>query len=633
MTAIAERTADASPRSRRGHRPQRPLFGVRLGQVVVWEAAALLLAAGLAYPGPARVPALAAAGLLLVATLPRLQRRPLYDWVLTRTRHATRRRGPRARDTGPLRALLPELSVGRAGGRSRVRMGVVHDGRAWIALVGVDRDDRIGPGQDTGAPIPVHRLGELLQVDDIAFDSVQVLVHSVSAPIVGDSAAEPCAASYRQLNSEGIPLTRSTWIALRLDEAVCPEAVAARGGGEAGIRRALRRGALQAVGLLHDEGRPAHVLDETEAAEALTAVAGLRGDEPGGQHPPSAEEWAAWHGQGVPHVSYWVRERNRNATGSGPARLQELLGGIPARAAVLSLTLTATSDGTPARTTLVRTTGAAPNEANALARSAAEHRIRLHRLDGEQAAGMLATLPLGRSVGPHVLAEPVTEPVAARAGGPLEPASPAEGLTLGTLRDGSPAPLRVFRRLPLRIGVFLPRPSVELLVFRLLGAGATVHVRSPQPQSWAALMRAAAVDPGRLVIGLPGGATPPAGGPLAPVVVVDDFPGGSGGPRADLGTWQTGLTLLPKVPDLPADGTAALRRYDAVLVPRLQPAAVRQLRAAYGLPDSVVRTLPLLPRDALAVVESGGAETVDLRPTQTENDLLHTLGHGPGVRP
>ncbi|GAA3776748.1 type VII secretion protein EccE [Streptomyces phyllanthi] len=627
MTSVAERTADVSPRTGRGERPERPALRIRLGQVIVWEAAALLLAAGLFAPAPARVPALAGAGLLLVATLPRPQRRPLYDWVLTRMRHRARRRGRRAQDAGPfgpLRALLPELTVGRAGGRSRVRMGVVHDGRAWIALVGVARDERLTPGQDTDAPLPVHRLAELLQVDDIAFDSVQVLVYSVGAPTGADAASERCAASYRELNSTGIPLTRSAWIALRLDEATCPEAVAARGGGEAGIRRALRRGALQAVGLLRDEGRRAHVLDETEAAEALVALAGLRGGEPSGQHPPAAEEWAAWHGHGIPHVAYRVRERD--TAGSGLARLQELLAEFPAHAAVLSLTLTATPGGTTGCTTLVRTSGATPDMSGTFARAAAEHRIRLHRLDGEQAAGMVATLPLGRSTGPRAHAAPIGDR-------PLELAPHREGLTLGTLRDGSPAAVRVFRRLPLRIGVFLPRRSAELLVFRMLGAGATVHVRSPRPRSWAALMRAAGVDAGRLVIGLPGGPTPAAGGPLAPVVVVDDFPGGSGEPRADLGAWQTGLTLLPKVPDTPHDDADALRRYDAVLVPRLAPAAVRQLSTAYGLPDSAIRTLPLMPRDTTAVVVHGGAEPVDMRPTPTEHDLLHALGHGPEVRP
>ncbi|MFC4499487.1 MULTISPECIES: hypothetical protein [Streptomyces] len=148
MTSLVERTADASSGARREHRPGRPLLGVRLGHLIVWEAAALLLAAGLTAPDPVGVPALAGAGLLLVATVARVRRRWLYDWVLTRLRHLGRRRprrrgraGQEAGPLGPLRGLLPSLSVSRAGGRSRIRMGVVHDGRAWIALVGVDEDE------------------------------------------------------------------------------------------------------------------------------------------------------------------------------------------------------------------------------------------------------------------------------------------------------------------------------------------------------------------------------------------------------------------------------------------------------------------------------------------------------------
>ncbi|WP_231406127.1 hypothetical protein [Streptomyces clavuligerus] len=112
--------------------------------------------------------------------------------------------------------------------------------------------------------------------------------------------------------------------------------------------------------------------------------------------------------------------------------------------------------------------------------------------------------------------------------------------------------MELLRREPLRLGVLVPHERAALLVFRLLTAGAEVHVRSPHPQVWARLLRTSGADPARLVVGLPGGATPPPGGPLRPVVVVDEFTGSCGAPRPDLGAWQIGISLHHRAPAAPA---------------------------------------------------------------------------------
>ncbi|MFD3999035.1 type VII secretion protein EccE [Streptomyces sp. NPDC058548] len=596
MTALAER-------------PTKPVLGVRLAQLVAWELAAVLLVFGSLTTGPARIPALAAGALLITGTAVRLQRRWLYDWLLTRLRFVSRRRVSTRQDTtllAPLRTVLPDLSVSRAEGRSRIRLGVVHDGEAWVSLVAVERGEDLtaAPG---GGPLPVARLRELLRLDDIVFESVQILVQNVTAPSGADAAAELCERSYQELNTEHIALTQNAWVALRLDAAACPEAVAARGGGAAGIRRTLRRGVIRAVGLLEEEGWQARVLDEVEAAEALAASAGLRAPAQGETRAQAAEEWTAWRAD-AEHVSYWVRDWNPPRGGLG--ELQSLLGVFPARSSTVSFTWTGAVSGHPRGTALIRTTGGTPEATGALTKVAAERGIRLMALDGEQAMGMLATLPLGRSVGPHITPVP--------AGRPTELALHQEGLPLGVFRDGSPATLRLIRRRPVRLGVFLRREAAELLVFRLLSAGATVHVRSPQPQSWASLMRSAGVQPHRMVIALPGGATPPAGSPLAPVVVVDDVTGGNSAPRADLGAWQVGVTVQTKGP---SGGAEELRRYDAVLVPRAQPAVARALREAYQLPELALRMLPLMPGGAAALVLPGSAELLDLSATRVEAQL------------
>ncbi|MGW2561401.1 type VII secretion protein EccE [Streptomyces sp. NPDC001514] len=615
MSAVAERTAgqrrdQAADLPVRTRGRSKPLLGVGLGHLIAWEAIAALTAVAVLGPVGLRPAVLALAVPLFAATVLRVQQRWLYDWVLTRMRFRSRRKvrgGGETSPLAPLRSVLPELSVARAEGRSRTPLGIVHDGAAWVVLVAVEPSD-----QDAGAALLPAAFGSLLRVDDIAYASVQIVVHNVTAP-AGDEAASPlAAAAYQELNRDLTPLRQNVWVALRLDEAACPEAVAARGGGEPGIRRALRRGAVRTVALLDDAGLRARVLDEEEAAEALAAAAGLRhADDTDGGSPVAAETWTSWHSLGTGHVTYWVKDFK--AAASGLPGLQDLLASFPARATSLSVTLTPGGGCTA----LVRTSGAAPQAESALPPAAAQQGLRLERLDGDQATGLLATLPLGRSVGGRVHdgASPV----------PAELVLRGAGFVLGAWQDGRPATVPLLRRDPVRLGVFVPRDQAGLLVFRLLAAGVLVHVRTPQPQAWAALMRAAGTDPRHLVINLPGGTTPPPGSPMRPVAIVDEFTGTSGAPRADLGAWQLGVSIHPKTPN---DRTEMLRRYDALLVPRLTLPLAREACAAYELPRAALRLLPMLPKRTTAFVVPGSANVLNLAPTPAEDELLAVLGHG-----
>ncbi|SDM43964.1 type VII secretion protein EccE [Streptomyces sp. cf386] len=605
-------------------RANRPVLGVRLGQLVAWQLVLVLLAVGAFTTSPGRLFALPAALLLLVATAVRWKRRWLYEWLLTAVRFQTR--GKAAADTdGPLaalRGLLPELAVTRAGGRSRTRLGVVHDGRAWIALVAVERGPSLteglepegteGVGGAGGAELPVARLAELLHVEDIAFESVQLLVQHHAAPDGTDPARSLAARVHAELNPDRVPLLHTAVVAVRFEEATCPEAVATRGGGEAGIRRALRRGAHRAVELLGQEGWSARVLDEAEITDVLAASAGLAPDTP---HGTGAEEWTAWHGAGTVHASYWIRHLKTPDTSL--RTLQELLATVPARSCALSVTCTAPTVHETGFFALLRTVGAAPD--TALVEAAAARGIRLVRLDGDQGRAVAATLPLGRhdglSLQPH--------PDARRFGLALH----RDGVTLGRYADGSQAVLRLVRAEPVRLGVFLRPAESHLLVLRLLAAGFTVHVRSPRPAHWAAVMRAAGTDDRHLVIRLPGGLAPPGGSPQYPVAVIDEHTGTTPGtPRSDLAPWQLGITLHSAAP---TGSTEELRRHDAVLVPRVSATTARQLATAYELPDSALRLLPMLPGSATALVLPGRAELLRIEPTDTEREFRGAMeAHG-----
>ncbi|MER6913305.1 type VII secretion protein EccE [Streptomyces sp. NPDC000594] len=616
----ANDTPDAPPPAAapRPRDPGAPLLGVPLAHLVAWEVTGTLAAVAVLGPDPARAPALLGAALLGALTTVRLRRRWLYAWLAARLRLWARSRAGGTAPGGPLaplRTLLPGLTVRRAEGRSRTPLGLVHDGRAWVCLVAVDpgdaRPDSGEPGGQAPPPAPeppLRELSGLLRLDDLALDSVQLLVHTVTAPAGADAASPLCATAHRQLNPAAVPLLRQLWVALRLDGTACPEAVRVRGGGEPGVRRVLRRGALAAVAVLERAGFPARVLDEAEAAHALAEAAGLPTGADGGAGEGTAvtETWTGLRTGSGGQITFRLRHG-----GSGPPRLRELLdplAEIPVRASVLAVTFTRPEDCTVALR-VTDTTGGTPE---AVARALGG---RLERLDGSHAEGLLATVPLGLPPGPRAPRCPV----------PAGPLARTAGVVIGTGHDGRPEALPLLRREPLRLGVLLSHDRAVLLVFRLLAAGAEVRVRSPHPQAWAPLLRASGADPARLAVGLPGGPTPPPGGPLRPVVIVDEFIGGTGTPRPDLGPWQTGISLHRRAP---AGGVRALRRYDAVLAPRLPSPLARELAEAYGLPAPALRTLPLLPPDATALVRDGELRTLWLRPVPAESSL--TLPPRPG---
>src|SRR5262249_49539447 len=109
------------------------------------------------------------------------------------------------------------------------------------------------------------------------------------------------------------------------------------------------------------------------------------------------ETWSHWQGDGTVHVTWWIR--------SWPARgipmqvLAEVAAGVPASAVTVSLTLhPVQTEGVRFRG-FVRLSATSPATAavaaRVLERAAGAAGFGLYRLDGEQALGVLATLPLG----------------------------------------------------------------------------------------------------------------------------------------------------------------------------------------------------------------------------------------------
>jgi type VII secretion protein EccE len=274
---------------------------------------------------------------------------------------------------------------------------VAYDGQSWVGVVAVEPAEELVPRAQRTPWLPVPVLAEALTVDDIALAGVQVLRYTAPAPTAMLPARSPAAGSYALLNVWRTPASQHVWVALRLDPALCPDAVQVRGGGQEGGQRAVKRCVARVLELLDSAGVHARALDE----ESLRSVLALCGGTRPVPAPPGTrrtdESWTQWKGDGTVHVAWWVR--SWPARGAPMQALVDAVAGVPALAVAVSLALhPVQTEGARFRgfVRLSATTPAAAGTAAAvLERAAGAAGFALYRLDGEQALGMLATLPLG----------------------------------------------------------------------------------------------------------------------------------------------------------------------------------------------------------------------------------------------
>lgn len=107
-------------------------------------------------------------------------------------------------------------------------------------------------------------------MDGIRLESAQLVQHTQPAPAPHLPAQSMATRNYAPLQARtGTPAVRLTWIALKLDPELCPEAVTARGGGLAGAQRCVVRAADQLASRLAGAGFKASVLTEQELTAAL----------------------------------------------------------------------------------------------------------------------------------------------------------------------------------------------------------------------------------------------------------------------------------------------------------------------------------------------------------------------------
>jgi type VII secretion protein EccE len=341
---------------------------------------------------------------LLVGLL-RVRRRWLVQWIGLALRFRVRvreRESEQAADDvdqrlRTLRLLTGDLAVARARDHDGREVGLLGHGGGWSAVLALDPEGADGgaalvPG-DAGsdaASFPLAALAGCLADRGVVLDAVSALWHC--RPVDDDT---PAAEAYREvLGSLPALSRREAWLVVRLDPARCPDAVAERGGGVLGAHRAVV-GALARIGrVLADHGTPVRPLAADEVLDAATEAADTPGD---GDVVPAGrlvEHWRAVVVGEVGHAAYAV-------TGwpAAPERLTGLTA-TTGRTSTLALTLEPDPrSGTVGLRGTVRLTADTPDALEECGRElvARGHAlgVALDALDGQHAAGLAATLPLG----------------------------------------------------------------------------------------------------------------------------------------------------------------------------------------------------------------------------------------------
>lgn len=388
----------------------------RLQRVVMLEVAAATLLVGWAI-GPVAlvVAAVIAVCMLLVSFVRRRGRSMPERLVLAQALWARQRRAvstsvPPGTEPGlaPAVECDPSLRTYTYAGRDRRPVGIIGDGSFVTAVLQVEADANALRADRNRQPLPLGLVYDALDVDGIRLESAQVVVHTQPAPALHLPQQSVAVANYAPLQEQsGAPAVRLTWIALKLDPELCPEAVAARGGGLAGAQKCVVRAADHLASRLTGAGFRAALLDEEELTTAVatsacanplvTAEAGRTE----ARERRTEESGRSWRCDNRRHTTYWIRRWPALGSHRAPSLPQviALITAVPALATTFSLTLArGERQEVPLRGHL-RVTGRSDDElveARRALQAAARHTgTGLARLDREQVPGMLATLPLG----------------------------------------------------------------------------------------------------------------------------------------------------------------------------------------------------------------------------------------------
>jgi hypothetical protein len=239
------------------------------------------------------------------------------------------------------------------------------------------------------APVPVRVLADLLQVEDVPLASARLLTLVVPSRGAATPDADGARAPLGQLASRYLLLT--------LDGTRAANALAARGGGQAGLHQMLRRCVVHAEDLLANAGIEVRRLDEVAVATLFAAWLGPA-TTPSVRRPAHAVEgWTSVAVNGTSSTAYAV-------TGTGPDlgdRVQQLAAAAPTPIAATALVVgPGARPDTHVGSWILRLSAPAVPEAlvgvhASLSELAKPLDLMLQPGCGEQAALLRATMPIG----------------------------------------------------------------------------------------------------------------------------------------------------------------------------------------------------------------------------------------------
>ncbi|WP_431774742.1 type VII secretion protein EccE [Streptomyces cucumeris] len=391
---------------------------LRLQQLVLIEVAAALVLVAWVIDELMLVPAAVVGVVLVLLAVVSRHQQPIPEWLSTALAlRGRRRRAAQPVDAGtdpgftPVVECEPALRTYTYTDRERRAVGMVGDGTFLTAVLQVEAVDAPLRPQRAQRPLPLALLRDALDVDGILLESVQVVQHAMTAPAPHLPAQAVAVRNYGPLQEHtGAPSTRLTWVALKFDPELCPEAVEARGGGLEGAQRCVLRTADQLASRLQGAGFGVTLLTEEALTAAISTAASVnpvataQARQTNTLSRRTVESSRTWRCDDRWHTSYWVGRWPQMGPGAAPLpQLAALLTSLPALATTLSLTLRrgGTQGGRHAPTVSghMRITGRSADELveirRELQRTARGARVGLVRLDREQVPGVLATLPLG----------------------------------------------------------------------------------------------------------------------------------------------------------------------------------------------------------------------------------------------
>lgn len=362
---------------------QQPTSRLRVGQVVTVQV--LMLAIGASLAGPAwSLPLVGACAIVvLAAAFGRHRGRWWYEHAALHHRFGARRRSVRQKPGAPvqsdprLRVLAPSMTIREVEVRG-TRFGTGLDDAGWFAAFvvappsGLEAEHRLVEAVD--------RLSQILRDTDAPVSALQVVHHCVPVATVAGSPGQ------------------WLWVALRLDADDALRAAATRGGGVAGVDRAL----AAAVGRVQKSLRVAgmsyyRVLAPEELRAAVAAVGGF--GEPRQATAIPTEHWTAWYGTDAAHVCFRL-------SGVPSASLSFLVAALSqgaVRSFTISVRLSHQDGADPQVDALLRIgigAGPVPAVVREVTAVASRLGLRLSRLDGQHGPAVYAAAPTARQLGP-----------------------------------------------------------------------------------------------------------------------------------------------------------------------------------------------------------------------------------------